>query len=149
MAADLTKEQIKQAKDYYLNPTIAIKDVRSLTGLTVKQLSNLVKEGGWDVLRNSKKVTKSHLLQSSYQQLDAIHTQVKNNGYKASESTIRQEALILKKIEQFSDHHLSYFIDIGLEFIDFLSSKDPEFAVKVGEHYDSFITYKSKNTGGH
>ena len=137
------KDEIQEIKQLYLNPGISLAQIRRVFNLTDAELKKIVKENSWDVLRNSKKVTKSQLLQSSFQQLDALHKLYEKNKHKATDAQLKQEAMILKKIEQFSDHHLSYFIDIGLEFIDFLASKNPEFSVKVGEQYDMFIQYKS------
>lgn len=141
MAKELTNKQKKEwAELLFLRGDITQKDIAAKVGCAEKTISDWAAKGNWDNLRKSMLTTKTEILRNLYNVLDKIGNKIKKDDSigdsKIADMYVKYTAAI-KNLE--TETSTAQIFEVGRMFVNWLQGIDPQFALLVLNHLDSFI----------
>lgn len=144
--AELTNQQKKEwAQLLFTNGESTQKDISVKVGISEKTMSKWVKEGKWEDLRKSLLTTKNEILRNLYSLLDKISNKLKTDDSigdsKIADMYVKYTAAI-KNLE--TETSIAECVEVARLFVNWLQNIDPQFALLVLNHFDSFIKERLK-----
>lgn len=144
--AELTNQQKKEwAQLLFTNGDSTQKDIALKVGVSEKTMCKWVKEGNWEDLRKSLLTTKNEILRNLYNLLDKISTKLKEEesigNSKIADMYVKYTAAI-KNLE--TETSIAEIVEVARMFVNWLQNVDPQFALLVLNHFDSFIKERLK-----
>ena len=143
----MEKGTLEELKHLYVEGNLAKTKLARTFNIPLKDLNKLIQDGNWELLRNSKKVSKQELLQQFYRQLDAINKEIEKHKNIPTKALTDHQSNVLKGIEKFTDQPFHIYIDVSYEFTEYLASIDPVKALEFGEIFNNFLMIKMKQGG--
>lgn len=136
------------AYQLYIGSDLARYKIAEQAGCTEKTLRGWIEKGNWDEIRQSQRITKEELLQTSYRQLAAVQKEVDENHNGVPTKTLADAmSSIRKNIEALSDQPVHKYIEVLNDFTLWLSRNHPaklkDQSVLLGE-YTQFIAKRIK-----
>jgi transposase len=143
----LRKAQEKEyAKSLYIGGGLTQKEIAERVSVTEKTLTKWIKEGKWENLKKSLLTTKQNQLSFLYDQLDFLNTDISKRDFKVAvgkeADTIIKITAAINRLE--TETSIGDTVEVARNFIEFVRQQDLEFAKKVTNFFDVFITAKMK-----
>ena len=114
------------AESLYINTSLSRKEIAKQCKCSETSLRAWIKDGGWEDIKESRTITKSHLLQESFQQLKAINDKIRTEMKGVPNKELSDaKAVIRKEIEALSDQPLYRYVEIMEEFQGFITKNNP------------------------
>lgn len=146
MATELSTAAKKEwAQLLFLKDELTQKDIAQKVGVSERTMSKWAKDNNWDALRKSMLTTKSEQLRNLYGLLEKITRKLKEDDSigdaKIADMYVKYTAAI-NNLE--TETSTSQVIEVARMFVNWLQPLDPQYALSVLNHFDSFIKEKLK-----
>lgn len=142
------KEKKSLAKNLYIKGNLSQTAIAEKVGCSRSSVSEWIKKGKWDELKESQTLTRGQLLQDAYKQLKAINNEIEQN-HKGIPTKHLSDAkgVIRKEIEVFSENALYQYVGVFDEMTDWLEKNHPKELLKMTELINDFIEEIAKKIG--
>jgi DNA-binding transcriptional MerR regulator len=130
------------ARGLYINSSLNQTEIATQVGTTPKTLRTWINEGGWSEIKQSKTLTRPHLLQQAYLRLQENNKalEILKPGEMASYKTLMDaKAIIGKEIERLSDSPLHQYIEVCEDLMGWVAAHLPDQLQSVTAMLREFI----------
>lgn len=136
------------AKSLFVKSGFTRKEIANTVGITEKTLRKWIEEYGWEDLKITESITRSHLLKEAYKQLKNINDYIDRElGGVPNKEMSDAKAVIRKEIEALSEQPLYIYVEVAEEFTSWLSMNHPKELKQVTSLIYEFIEELAKKQG--
>lgn len=115
------------AKALFAQSGLNRKEIAKQVGISETTLRDWIKKGGWEDIRESRMITREHLLQESYAQLAATNKRITEEfGGVPNKELSDAKAVIRKEIESLSHQPLYRYVEVMEDFQGWITKNAPK-----------------------
>jgi len=108
----------------YMQGNSTQKHIAATLRVSEKTVSNWVKKGSWEELRDNTSLSRKSLLTDAYKQLRALNEAIGKGVITKAQSDAK--ATILREIESLSDNPVHVYVECFDDFVEYLTRLHPK-----------------------